>query len=300
MPGVVRAAACSKSIASCSYKTRKPLQAIRRLKQSLEKSLDVFALTWLAERSRMYQLVSQLTGTSNIDHHSFGLAGFKAVGSGTAPYVDLPNIMISPFQLTGRPNSSTTLTTPEVSALFSIANGASVLESGMIEQTQPGSAAVSTVKLLDTSLQSDTVFDIYNPAISGDNSTYYTNTIRPQLTGYSSSDLSRIDSEVNAGHRVIAPHNGSITVNQWTGVGYYTINMVGSTDSVGALITGGLSGGFMTAPIDPTVYVSDMSIFDWASSQSPTATVMTHPENTEHFTKLADASYNPPWDPGAR
>ena len=90
----------------------------------------------------------------------------------------------------------------------------------MLEQTQPGATAASTVSLIDTAVQSGgTIFDINNSAVSGNNCTYYNSTIRPQLLNYSAGDLARIDQLVgrlsasacaSPAQRVIAPANGSI------------------------------------------------------------------------------------------
>jgi hypothetical protein len=131
-----------------------------------------------------------------------------------------------------------------------VATFSSIAESGTLEQTQPGAVAASTVKLIDTAVQSPAtqIFDINNSAVPGDTPAFYTSNIRPFLaTTYTASDLARIDSLVNSQNsRVVAPANGAISVNQYTGTGYYQITQNG--DAIGSIITGGLSGGEPASP----------------------------------------------------
>src|SRR5262249_8763291 len=79
---------------------------------------------------------------------------------------------------------------------------------------------------------------------------------------YGTADLARIDGLVgfvpgtgckplsdptNPNLRVIAPANGAITVNQYTGAGYFQITQDGT--AIGAIISGGLSGGEPATPV---------------------------------------------------
>ena len=65
-----------------------------------------------------------------------------------------------------------------IERVYGMTGVTSILESGAIEQTQPSATGVSTVKLLDLWSQSGPIFDINDPAISGDNCSYYASTIR--------------------------------------------------------------------------------------------------------------------------
>ena len=219
----------------------------------LGESLSMLGFAWLAENARVEQVTDQFSNVSTVYHHAVGIVGMKTVGTGQGPYVDLPINALGPAQRIGRPNQSTP-TPAESSTFFTDAAISSVLENGVIEQTQPGATAVSTVKLLDIVSQTGTIFNINDSTIAGDNATYYTNTIRPKLTGYAANDLSRIDSLVSSGMRVIAAQNGATTVNLWTGTGYFQVKQDGS--AIGAIITGGLSGGEPATVVNPPALVS--------------------------------------------
>jgi RHS repeat-associated protein len=223
----------------------------------LGESLAMIGYTWLAQNARVQQLTDRFAGTSTIYQHAVGIVGMKVVGTSQGPFVDLPMNFLGVIQRVGRP-SGNAATPVESAAFFTDAGISSVLESGTIEQTQPGAIAVSTVKLLDIVSQSGKIFDINNNAIAGDNAAYYNSTIRPQLTGYNANDLARIDSLVSQGMRVIAAKNGSTTVNQWTGTGYFQLSQDGS--SIGAIITGGLSGGEPASAVPPVQLNANTSI----------------------------------------
>lgn len=239
----------------------------------LGESLAMLGYTWLAERSQQQlQIVDQLAGIVSAYHHAVGVVGMKAIGSSTGPYVDLPINRFTNIQRVARPNSSGS-TPVESSAFFSKAIFASIAESGILEQTQPGATFVSTVKLIDTTIQSSgTIFDINNGAIAGDDCAFYSSAggIRSQLQNYQASDLRTIDGLVgyvpgtgckaitdptNPNRRVIAPANGAINVMQYTGAGYFQISQDGN--SIGGIITGGLSGGLPATPVPPAEVVDN-------------------------------------------
>ncbi|MGF1628172.1 MAG: RHS repeat-associated core domain-containing protein [Kiloniellaceae bacterium] len=216
----------------------------------LGESLSIIGYTWLAELARVQSLTDQIAGTATLYRHAVGIVGMRTVGSSEGPFVDLPMNALSTAQRINRPSTSGRTPT-ESAAFFTNARISSILESGTIEQTQPGSIAVSTVKLFDIASQTDTIFDINNSAVSGNDATYYTNTIRPQLaTSYSPGDLAHIDSMVNDGNRVIAPLNGAMSVNLWTGTGYFVVRQNGT--GLGAVITGGLNGGYAATNVTST------------------------------------------------
>jgi len=243
----------------------------------LGEGLAMIGYTWLAEFTRVQQRVQEITGVTTSYLHAVGIIGMRTVTGGfQGPYVDLPLNTISLTQRSGHTSTSPTAPSPAEAAAFAADAGvSSVLESGSIEQTQPGATAVSTVKLLDLQSQSGAIFDINNTAIAGDNCSYYNGTIRPQLqTTYTATDLGRIDTLVGSSSngavcsavpstiRVIAPLNGALTINSsppgsgsWTGTGYqqllYTTAAQTSLGGVGNIITGGLSGGMPASNVPP-------------------------------------------------
>jgi RHS repeat-associated protein len=257
-------------------------------------SLAMIGYTWLAEVAQQELVMDQLAGTNTIYHHAVGVVGTKAVGTSSGPYVDLPLNDLSIVQRVGRPD--TTPTTPsESAAFFSDAFFSSIAESGTLEQTQPGATAASTVKLIDTTIQSGgKIFDINNSAVSGDNCAAYSSPggIRSQLSAYQAPDLQRIDSLVgfvsgtgckstsdptNANLRVIAPLNGAISIGLYTGVGYFQIAQDGS--SIGSIISGGLSGGEPASPVTlPEIVDNTPQSFTPAPTQS---TVITNPQGSQ-------------------
>ena len=224
-------------------------------------SLSVLGYTWLGQLGQVMLTTGQVSGVQTLYQHAVGIVGIKTLDAGgdTAPYVDLPLNQFSVTQLSSRPDVSTA-TSLELSAFFTFFGIASVLESGTLEQTQPGLTAVSTVKLLDMASVGDTIYDINNSAVTGDNASYWTNTLKPLLSpNYGAADLARISSLVTTSNlRVIAAQHGNQTVNLWTGAGY--LQLAQNSSSMGAIITGGLSGG------DGTQAYSDASSVTGAAS----------------------------------
>ncbi|HEX2581553.1 MAG TPA: RHS repeat-associated core domain-containing protein [Dongiaceae bacterium] len=225
----------------------------------LGESLATLGYTWLAERSRYAELLDELAGTVTIFHHSLGITALRTVTANqTGPYVDLPINGISSTQRRGKTFLGSTAT--EQADFFHLSLFSSIAESGVLEQTQPGNVAVSTVKLVDLASQGGTIYDINDPSVPGSTAASYTATIRPILAQtYSTADLARIDSLVTAGRRIVAPAKGNLAQQQWNGAGYFTIAQDGT--SIGAIITGGLSGGFSGVPIPPETVSSNTSSY---------------------------------------
>lgn len=215
----------------------------------LGENLAVIGYTWLAELSRNQVLIDQLAGTSTAYHHAVGVVGVRDLGGSIGPFVDLPLNRFSIIQRS-QPNSGA-LNPVEAAAFFAQMMFFSIAESGVLEQTQPGAVAVSTVKLIDSAVQAGgQIFDINNSSITSDNYAYYLSTIRPVLQStYGGGDLARIDSLANtpSNRRIIAPANGAITIDQFTGAGYFSIDQAGA--EIAALITGGLNGGYAASPV---------------------------------------------------
>jgi RHS repeat-associated protein len=210
----------------------------------LGETLAVVGSTWLAEVAAQQQLSDQLLNTTSQYFYGIGVVGLFRGGTTTSPFVDLPlNFVNSPTRANGVASGSPPNT---LAAFFDGSGTSSSFESTILEQTQAQIAnftAASTVRLLDIASQTDTIFDINNSAVPGDNSTYYYSTIRPQLApNYASSSLSTVDAYVNGGYRVVAPLHGRIPIGNWTGVGFKAISQ--NQQSIGEIISGGLSGGF--------------------------------------------------------
>ncbi len=242
----------------------------------LGESLAMLGYTWLAEHSQHMALLEQLAGVTSIYHHAVGVVGMKTVGRSTGPFIDLPMNTLSFIQRTNRPRPAASApvvsTAQETAAVAAASVFSSVAESGSIEQTQPGSTAASTVKLIDLAIQSGgAVFDINNQQAGGNQADYVM--LRPILAhSYLPADLARIDVSVASGNRrVIAPANGSITLEQFQGAGYYALLQEGN--GIGAFISGGLSGGEPATPIPPEVVVDNAPYsVTPAPAQSPIVT----------------------------
>lgn len=241
----------------------------------LGESLAMIGYTWLAQVAQSQVVTDQIAGTVTLQQRGVGIVGIKPVSTSTAPYVDLPLNLVAISQRTSQP-SSNALTPLTSASLFTLVQMSSILESGTIEQTQPGATAVSTAKLIDIASQSDTIYDINNNInVPGDDSTYYTSTFRPVLAStWASGDLTSLDNLVySSNRRVIAPRVGNVAVNSlWTGVGYYSVAL--DQTSIFYLITGGLNGGYPASLIPNTIFVPDTSSSFQPSSTSFINTVI--------------------------
>jgi YD repeat-containing protein len=208
----------------------------------LGESLAMLGYAWLAQVSRTQQLAGQLGNTFVLYQHAVGIVGMSPSlppANVTAPYVDLPFNFLGVIQRTGRPQGVAS-TEQETAAFFALIQLSSVLESGAIEQTQPGLQAVSTVKLLDVAnSQAQKIYDFNSVAVF--------DALRPQLVNYNSTFLDGLRSAINAGVRIIMHQNGQIQQNLWKGFGYFRIE----PNAIGAIISGGYNGGFATTNWPP-------------------------------------------------
>ena len=225
----------------------------------LGEGLAVLGYSWLGEVAAQQQLTDQLLSTQAENFYGIGIVGIATGGSTTSPFVDLPlNFANTPTRINGVASGSP----PNGLAAFWDGSGTSSgFESGVLEQTQaqiPNFVAASTTKLLDTASQTDTIFDINDPAVPGDDKTFYANTIKPQMApNYDAGTLATIDAYVSGGFRVIAPMRGRQPVGRWTGTGFKAISADGT--QIGEIISGGLSGGFggVNDPAGPFVISID-------------------------------------------
>src|SRR5262249_31408568 len=136
----------------------------------LGESLAMLGFNWIATVTRSEQLLDRLGGTSTLWRYGVGIIGMQAPPAGTqltGPYVDLPLNFTAPIQRNDRPFANE-ITSAEETTFFAGIGLASAFENGVIEQTQPGAAAVSTVMLLDRWAQQGAIVDINNNVLPGD------------------------------------------------------------------------------------------------------------------------------------
>ncbi|CAN7716344.1 DUF6531 domain-containing protein [Pseudorhodoferax sp. LjRoot39] len=200
--------------------------------ETLGSSLAMLSSIWIAQTNQGYYITDQLARTTTLVHHQVGIAGYN-----TAAYVDLPGNLVGIVSQDGDANK-------ERAVFFSAAMQASILESTAVQQTS-GTSAVSTVKLLDLAVQGGQ--RIYNAT-----SANYASAVQPNLVNCSSSTAS-FSSQVGAGRRLILPQRCDLSEGSWTGTGYYTIISGASGSGIGAIIYGGLAGGYPTSSSTPKI-----------------------------------------------
>ncbi|WP_418646900.1 RHS repeat-associated core domain-containing protein [Thauera butanivorans] len=187
----------------------------------LGSSLAVLSASWIAQVNHSDYITDRLAATNTLFHHQVGIAGYSG-----APYVDLPGNMVGVV-------SQSADAAKERAAFYSSAMHSSIFESAAVQQTA-GVSAVSTVKLIDMAVAGNK--KIYNAT-----SANYASAVQPNLVGCASW-LTTFQGQVTAGNRLILPDSCNLTEGSWTGTGYFTINSTGT--SIGAIIGGGLAGGF--------------------------------------------------------
>ncbi|HAY08798.1 MAG TPA: Rhs family protein, partial [Thauera sp.] len=187
----------------------------------LGSSLAVLSATWIAQVNHSDYITDRLAGTNTLFHHQIGIAGYSG-----APYVDLPGNLLSVV-------SQSADAAKERAVFYSSAMHSSIFESTAVQQTA-GVSAVSTVKLIDiAATNNDRIYDA--------KSSNYASAVQPNLVSCSPW-LATFQSQINAGNRLILPARCNLTEGSWSGAGYFTINSTGT--SIGAIIGGGLAGGF--------------------------------------------------------
>ena len=199
----------------------------------LGSSLAVLASNWIVQTNQTAYIQDRLGRTTSMFHHQVGIAGYN-----TSPYVDLPGNVLSVV-------SQDANTAKEAAGFFSSSMHASILESTAVQQTA-GVSAVSTVKLIDmASLAGQKIFDA--------KSANYATAVQPNLVGCTSW-LPSFSTAINAGRRLILPQNCNLNEGSWTGTGYYSILTSGTSTGTGAIIGGGLAGGFNVSPLAPAPF----------------------------------------------
>lgn len=194
-------------------------------------SLAVLSANWLAKTDMATHIADRLAGSDTLVFQRVGLAGYN-----NAPYVDLPMNMIGTTAHDGNASK-------EEAVFNTSAMHASIFESNAVQETA-GVSAVSTVKLIDMAVAAgQKIFDA--------KSTNYSSAVAPNLVGCNTYKPDFL-SKVNAGYRLILPERCDLTEGSWTGEGHFQI----ATGQLGALISGGLYGGFASAAQSQTAMVN--------------------------------------------
>lgn len=198
---------------------------------ALGSTLAVLSSSWIGQVNQSDYITDRLARTNTLFHHQVGIAGYN-----TAAYVDLPGNMLTVVSQDANPAK-------EAAAFFSDSMHSSIFESTAVQQTTGGSA-VSTVKLIDMAVAG-------NQRIYDARSANFASAVQPNLVGCSGY-MASFQSAVAAGRRLILPGSCTLTEGSWTGVGFFNVLASTNSWSIGAIISGGMAGGFATSPLAPT------------------------------------------------
>ncbi|QZP09150.1 RHS repeat-associated core domain-containing protein [Caenibius sp. WL] len=197
----------------------------------LGSSLAVLSANWLAKADMATYLADRLAGTDTLIFQRVGLAGYNG-----SPYVDLPMNWTSTTAHDGDTNK-------EAAVFNASAMHLSIFESNAVQETA-GVSAVSTVKLIDMAVAAgQKIFDA--------TSSNYSSAVAPNLLACNTYKAG-FQSEITAGYRLILPQRCDLTEGSWTGEGHFRIK----TGQLGSIISGGLHGGFASAPQTPTAMIN--------------------------------------------
>ncbi|MBV1881333.1 MAG: hypothetical protein KUG82_06850 [Pseudomonadales bacterium] len=222
--------------------------------EMVSETLNIIGQTWMQQTQLNDDMLSILSGQRTINHHRFGIAG-----QGDGYYVDVKAQQIT---------TSERFTVAQEGAFQSSSFIASAMEHSVLEQLQGAdNPGISTIKIFALNNQNGNKLFLSTSANFS--------SVREQLSGYSSSQLSQFQNLVNSGHTMILPENGSVALNDWSGAGYVDYNSSGSSRSMGMIIGGGLHGGFSSLPqqVNP-VYTQTESFAETlppANTPTPTA-----------------------------
>jgi len=183
--------------------------------------LSIIWNTWNEQKSRACDLLNRMTGCTTVLHHQTGL-----VGHFDTPLLDLGGIVWASSALDNDWDNVDTNDT--ALAMYGIA-----FEGATIPQLVDGVDGISSTSLLDLANQNgDKIYD-------GRPSDWSTAT-RPNLSNYDSQTLDDIeDWWINYGWRVAVPEDGDLTIDDWSGHGYFAISpWYGAIGIIG----GGLKG----------------------------------------------------------
>ena len=257
----------------------------------LGESLAVISYSWLAERAAVQRLTDALGGVTTQYHHGVGITAQAAIqgqSGAQGPYVDLPLNFVTLVPQVNYTGSG--LPPAFVGALYTEEGVGSSLESAVLEQTQAlvaGMQAASTVRLVDMNLATGAKTYFADGTTTAGVQAYFSS-IRPNLAGYLTSDLSFIDNSISTdgtstgnptGKQALLPAVGNIRVGLWTGAGYTVSYQQNQEISILQKISGGLSGGFSGSDIPPATVGTSTQNQTQPPSASPAipAGVMANP-----------------------
>lgn len=192
----------------------------------LGSTLAVISSSWLSQVAQSNYITDRLARTVTLFHHQIGIAGYN-----TAAYVDLPGNMLGIVSIDNN-------LAKEQAVFYTSTMHSSILESTTVQQTT-GTSAVSTVKLIDQAVAG-------NLPIYDGRSSNFAAVVQPNLVGCAGA-MPSLQAEVNAGNRLILPSRCDLKEGSWSGAGFFTI----ANGGMGAIISGGLAGGFSTASLSP-------------------------------------------------
>lgn len=200
-------------------------------------TLAGMGMNWLFDINIGRQFNNKLNNHHTIGIHSVGIAGTTDVsGQSGSPYVDVGGGFVA--------QSS------DPANFVSVGMLSSAFEHGVIRHTQDLDA-VSTARLMDIAASAGMNFYQANSS--------NWNTVKNQLVAYSNNQLNLMQQYINAGFTLVAPERGDLTLDSWSGSGYFTFLAQGSQMSAGYLINGGLKGGFSSTPA-PVNYEKTSSV----------------------------------------
>jgi len=191
-------------------------------RQVLTETLHNIGIKWIRRVALEHYTVGREQGCYAWAHHVFGRSG-----QDSGYYVDMPGGLTTVFNAQGN----------NVTAFKASTFILSAMEHGVIEQNG-GSASLSTIKCL--ALANDAGQKIFRA-----NSANWS-TITGQLTQYA--DQSMLLGYINGGYTLLLHQNGQTGVNQWKGYGF----AASTSQVVGMMISGGLSGGYTSTPAPPS------------------------------------------------
>ena len=190
-------------------------------------TLQLQGQQWLAQVERHMRLWSKIVGGERSHFYNMGISGQKE-----GPYVDMANTFGKGWGGSGLVKSY---------MLFS-----SALEHSVIEQLNGAEhQAVSTVKILSL-------------ANASGNPIYFANsnnvsTVMSALSGYSDNQKNAFTAAAQSGKIYLLHQNATVTLNQWTGMGYVEYARDNDTGMVktGMIISGDMNGGNATEEFNP-------------------------------------------------
>ncbi|MGF1767847.1 DUF6531 domain-containing protein [Enterovibrio makurazakiensis] len=208
-------------------------------------NLGLLAANWFVQLQRSSDIESSLLDTKMLYHHLVGIAGYNG-----SPYIDVAAATSSVHAVDD--------VAQKKRFIMGHAGHGSILESTSVEQNS-GAPAASAASVLDFNAKNGGTF--YQMTAANFDQVY------PNLINCSAY-RNTLQGFVNEGSVIQIPKNCAIQINEWSGVGYYTINNTDSSLAVGALVHAGQSnfdGGYSTLYTRPITWYTRS--YSMASSQ---------------------------------